>query len=126
MRITNQKFYTYSVVSFLMIFIIISSFIVLLWTGELVAKTAAHERDKHFAQKTYYHKVAIDAYRECYQLAFDSRSICLVASLDIAEKSGLQNVKALTKDLLEHTKPNNTTMMATLKLGWTTIIDTLI
>jgi hypothetical protein len=118
MPTTFPMTHKYIAIALLLVITLISSFLIILGKGEFAAKALLKAQDAKFAQQSRYHKIAIEAFRDCYQLPFDSRSICIQVSIDISQKSGLSNTEELTIELLKYTKPDSRTMIDTLKLGW--------
>lgn len=118
MPATLKTSHKYVAIVLLLFITLISSFLIILGKGEFAAKTLLKAQDTQFAQQSRYHKIAIEAFRDCYQLPINSRSICIQVSIDISQKSGLSNTEELTIELLKHTKPDSRTMIDTLKLGW--------
>lgn len=123
MPATFQMTNKYVAIALLLVITLISSFLIIFGKGEFAAKALLKAQDAQFSQQSRYHKIAIEAFRDCYQLPFNSRSICIKVSIDISQQSGLNNPEQLTMELLKYTEPQPNTMNKTLKLGWRAITN---
>jgi len=83
--------------------VVSAGLVILFFCGLYQAEADFKQQTMGVAQKSEYHKLAVESYLDCKDSLFPSKQQCLVTSVQLAQQAGLKDTTQLTMDIRELT-----------------------
>jgi hypothetical protein len=93
-------------------------FAILLFAGMAQIENEADSRAIEFGSRSSYHAIAIESFRECYKIVFDSKTSCLTSSIQLAAQSGLNHTSELAFEIRAFTDREKAGFIELIQAGW--------